>query len=405
MTINTQKELFRYTRLPFGVALALGIFQRVMEEVLQGIPNVVVYLDDILASSPSEEEHGKLLDDILGRLQASELHLHKSNCIFGAASVAYLGHRIDAEGLHTVPEKVQAVQDGPSPLDVAQLRSYLGLLSYYSRFLPQLSTVLAPLNQLLRISQPWRWTEAEEQAFQASKQLLLSSQVLVHFDPELDLILYCDASAYGIGAVLSHRLLDGSQKPIAFASRTLFPTEKKYAQVEKEELTCVFGVKRFHSYHFGRSFTLVTDHKPLVSLFDKQRAIPVHASAQIQCWALTLSAYQYVLAFRTSSQNGHADAMSRLPLSGPVREPPMPAETVLLLDHLNASPLTASQIKTWTSHDPLLSQVLRLVQEGWPDGLEEKDLQPFACRRAELSVQDGCILWGNRVVIPPLGRQ
>ena len=161
----------------------------------------------------------------------------------------------------------------------SQLRSYLGLLSYYSRFLPQLSAVLAPLNQLLRTLQPWRWTEVEEQAFQASKQLLLSSQVLVHFDPELDLILPCDASAYGIGAVPSHQLLDGSEKPIAFASRTLSPTEKKYAQMEKEGLACVFGVKRFHSYPFGQPFTFVTDHKPLVSLFNEQRAIPAHASA------------------------------------------------------------------------------------------------------------------------------
>ena len=116
-----------------------------------------------------------------------------------------------------------------------------------------------------------------------------------------------------------------------------------------------------------------------MSLFDEQRAIPAHASARIQRLTLTLSAYQYVLAFQTSSQNGNADAKSWLPLPGPVREPPIPAEIVLLLDHLNASS-TDSQIRAWTSHDPLLSRVLRLVQEGWPDGLEEKDLQPFACR-------------------------
>ena len=174
--------------------------------------------------------------------------LRKSKCIFGAASITYLGHRIDAEGFRTVPEKVQAVHDAPSPLDVAQLRSYLGLLSYYSRFLPQLSAFLASLNQLLRTSQPWRWTEVDEQTFQASKQLLLSSHVLVQFDLKVDLILSCDASAYGM---LSHWLLDGSEKPIAFASRTQSPTEKKYAQVEKEGLACVFGIKRFHSYLFG----------------------------------------------------------------------------------------------------------------------------------------------------------
>ena len=280
VTINTQKGLFRYTWLPFGVSSAPGIFQRAMEEVLQGIPNVVVYLDDILAASTSEE-HVKLLDAILSRIQAAGLRLRKSKCTFGVSSVTYLGHKIDAEGLHPVPEKVQAVQDAPSPTDVAQLRSYLGLLSFYSKFLPQLSTVIAPLNHLLRASQPWKWTRVEEQVFQASKQLLLSSRVLMHFNPELDVILSCDASAYGLGTVLSHRLPDGTERPIAFASRTLTPTEKKYAQIEKEGLACVFGVKRFHSYLFGRLFTLVTDHKPLVSLFEERRAIPAHASARI----------------------------------------------------------------------------------------------------------------------------
>lgn len=173
----------------------------------------------------------------------------------------------------------------------------------------------------------------------------------------------------------------------------------KYAQIDREGLACVFGVKRFHNYLFGRLFTLVTDHKPLVSLFNEQKAIPAHASARIQQWALTLAAYQYVLRFRTTAQNSNADAMSRLPLPGPMGEPPIPAETVLLLDHLNASPVTAAQIRKWTSHDPRLARVLRLIQEGWPSECE-KELQPFKSHHTELSVQDGCIPWGTEWSYP-----
>ena len=160
------------------------------------------------------------------------------------------------------------------------------------------------------MSQPWQWTDREEAACTASKQLIASSQVLVHFDPSLKLILSCDASGYGIGAVLSHSLPDRSERPVAFESRTLMPAETRYSQIEKEGLTCVFGVKRFHNYLFGRKFTLCTDHKPLLSLFYEQRAIPSQASAQIQRWALSLAAYQYAIVFKLTANHGNADAIS-----------------------------------------------------------------------------------------------
>ena len=140
----------------------------------------------------------------------------------------------------------------------------------------------------------------------------MSSQLLVHYDPSLQLILTCDASAYRLGAVLSHKLPDGSEKNIAFASRTLSLTEKKFAQLEKKGLACVSRVKRFHSYLFGRQFTLCMDHIPLVSLLNEERVIPAHASARIQRWALTLVAYQYALEFKTTTQIGNADAISRV---------------------------------------------------------------------------------------------
>ena len=213
-------------------------------------------------------------------------------------SVNFLGHRIDAQGIHPVAEKIKAVQNAPSPRNVSELKSYLGLLSYYAKFLPNLSTTLAPLYRLLHRATPWKWMQAEEEVFQASKQLLTSAPVLVHFNPELDITLACDASAYGIGAVLSHRLPDGTEQPIGFASRTLSDAEKKYSQIEKEGLACVFGVKKFHSYLYGHPFTLITDHKPLQTLFSESHAIPPQASSRIQHWALTLATYEYDLKFR-----------------------------------------------------------------------------------------------------------
>ena len=219
VVINTHRGPYRYNRLPFGLSSAPGIFQRVMESVLRGIPGVVVYLDDILITAPTDEEHVVTVAVVLERLKEAGLRLKKEKCVFLAPSVIYLGHLIDSQGLHPVQEKVQAIQEAPQPTNVTQLKSYLGLLSYYSKFLRNLSTAMAPLYKLLKHDEPWKWTEGQSQAFKQSKELILSSQVLVHFDPKLPIRLACDASDYGIGAVLSHRMPDGSEKPIGFFSR------------------------------------------------------------------------------------------------------------------------------------------------------------------------------------------
>ena len=207
--------------------------------------------------------------------------------------------------------KVRTVQEAPPPRSVAQLKSYLGLLTYYSKFLPNLSSTLSPLYRLLRQSTCWCWTPKEQEAFEASKQLLTSAPLLVHFNPELEITLSCDASPYGLGAVLSHRMPDGTEKPVGYASRTLTQTEQKYSQIEKEGLACVFGVKKFHSYLYGHRFTLVTDHKPLLSLFNESCC----SSPGIRLYtALGLQLYEYILSFRSSARHRNADALSRLPL-------------------------------------------------------------------------------------------
>ena len=192
VVINTPKGL--YNRLPFGISCAPGIFQRVMDSLLKGIPGVVVYLDDILITGPSEEEHLSSLKQVLTRLQGAGLRLNKKKCNFLVPSVTYLGYRIDSEGLHPTDEKLKAVQQVPAPTGVTELKAYLGLLIYYGRFLPHLPSVLAPLYTLSHKDAPWRWTTVEQESFKQSKELLLSSTVLVHFNPDLPIVLACDAS-------------------------------------------------------------------------------------------------------------------------------------------------------------------------------------------------------------------
>ncbi len=375
-----------------------------MESLLQDIPGIVVYIDDILVTGSTNADHLVALEEVLSRMETAGLRLRKSKCKFMAPSVTYLGYTVDSEGLHPLPEKVRAINEAPCPRNVTELKSYLGLLSYYSRFLSNLSSVLAPLYRLLCNNTPWQWSAKQQTAFLRSKELLTSSQLLVHFNSELELTLACDASSYGLGAVLAHRMPDGTEKPIAFASRTLSSAEKNYSQVEKEGLACVFGVKRFHAYLYGHHFALYTDHKPLLTLFGEHHAVSSQASASIQRWALTLAMYEYTLIFRSTSNHGNADALSRLPLPEKPDNTPVPVELVLLAEMLQDSPVTATQIRLWTRRDPILSRVLQFIQLGWPASVGP-NLQPFWFRRTELSTQDGCILWGSRIVIPPPGRQ
>ena len=401
VVINTHMGLFRYTRLPFGKSSAPGIFQKVMETILQDIPGVVVYLDDILISSSTEAEHLQSLAQVMKCLSEAGLRLKKHKCKFMVSTVEFLGHLVDAQSLRPLPEKVRAVQDAPIPSNVTELKAYLGLISYYGKFLPNLSTHLAPLYQLLNKDVSWQWSKAQEESFQKSKKLLLSAKVLTHYNPQLPIVLACDASAYGIGAVLAHRMSDGTDRPIAYASRTLNSSECNYSQIEKEGLACIFGVKKFYSYLFGRRFTIITDHKPLLSLLSCQRPTSLQASARIRRWSLYLSMFEYELKFRKTEEHANADALSRLPLTDVSPAGQEPPELVLLVDHLNNSPVTAEQIKGATSRDPNLATAVQYIKQGWPhkDAIEAT-LMPYYERREEPTVYDGCILWGNRVVVP-----
>ena len=317
------------------------------------------------------------------------------------SSVVFLGHKIDSAGLHPLPDKIEAIEAAPTPSKVTELKAYLGLLTYYEKFLPNLSTRWGPLYELLKKGVVWKWTTARDRAFQESKKLLSSKSFLVHYDPSLPLILACDASAYGIGAVLLHRLPDGSEKPLGYTSRTLNQAERNYSQLEKEGLSLVFGVKKFYSYLFGRPFELVTDHQPLLGLLKEGRSTSPQASARIRRWSIYLSMFEYRLKFRRTTAHANADALSWLPLPVEIAVPTTPPELVLLSEHLSNSPVSAEQVRACTRKDPVLGPALQYLEQGWPDTMnKDSPTYPLFVRRTELSLFEGCILWGTRVVVP-----
>ncbi|KAL3988098.1 5-hydroxytryptamine receptor 3 [Sarotherodon galilaeus] len=294
----------------------------------------------------------------------------RCKCAFMQEKVEYLGHIVDAQGLHPVEKKVKAIMDAPTPKNVTELKAYLGLLNYYNKFLPNLATLLAPLHELLRHEVRWTWQKRQEEAFQKSKNLLNSAQVLVHYSADRELVLSCDPSPYAIGAVLSHKMEDGSERPLGFMSRTLSPAEKKYSQLDKKGLAVIFGIKKFNKYLYGRVFTIYTDHKPLISLFNEKKPIPQMGSPRVQRWAVTLSTYEYNIRYKPGKHHENADALSQM------------AEQVLMMDVLDDTLVDTAQIKPQT----------------------DACLKPYRQRKLELSVRDGCVLWGARVIIPTKGR-
>ena len=405
---NCKVKLHRNDQvLPYGISAAPAIFQRVMDGLLAGLPGTVVFFDDILVTGKTESEHIENLERVLSKLQQAGLRLKLSKCEFNKEMIRYLGFIIDKNGLHTDDEKAESVLNAPEPSNVSELKSYLGMLNFYHKFLPSVADLLEPLHVLLRQDVEWKWEESQRSAFIASKQLLASAEVLTHFNNELPLVMSVDASPYGVEAVLAHVMPDGSERPIAYKSRSLNDAERGYAQVEKEGLAVIFGLNKFHKYLFGHKFKIYTDHKPLLGLFWEKKCVPQMAAARIQRWALRLSAYQYELKYRSGPKNTNADALSRLPVGCPPQKSDIsfvPEEVINLIEHLDKTPTTAAQIKQWTNNDPVLSRVRTLVETGWPDHVSE-DLRSYHNRSTELSVHDGCVLWGSRVVVPPQGRE
>ena len=312
LTINTHKGLFRYNRLPFGVKSAPGIFQQIIDTMITGLDGVAAYLDDVIVTGRTLEEHNTNLEALFDRILNYGFRIRIEKCHLLMTEITYLGNVISAAGRRPDPKKIDAIIHMPPPKDVGQVRTFLGLISYYSSFVPRMRNLRAPLDALLKKDTVFQWSESCQWAFDETKKILLSDLLLTHYNPNQPIVVAADASEYGIGAVISHRYSDGTEKAIAHASRALTPAEKKYGQIEKEGLALVFAVRKFHRYIYGRHFTLLTDHQSLLAIFGNKKGIPSYTANRLQRWALTLLAYDFKIEYCRTTSFGQADTLSRL---------------------------------------------------------------------------------------------
>lgn len=398
-TINTTKGLYVFNRLVFGITSSPAIWQKTIDQIVQGLPGILVNQDDMIISGKSEEDHHKNLCMVLQRLQDSGIKANLSKCSFYQDEVIFCGIKVSNKGLHKTEDKIKAIQDAPTPKNKSQLRSFLGLANYYHKWLPNSAHICKPLYDLLQNDAPFVWSNRCQTAFQTIKSMIASDLVLNHYDPSLPLKLATDASPYGLGAVISH-VTDEGEKPISFASRTLSKAEQKYSQLDKEALAIVWAVKKFFFYLCGRHFTLVTDHQPLKYIFSPDKGIPAMSAARQQRYAVFLSGFDYSIEYRNSEANANADSLSRLPLQDQGEITEEDTDDLFYKEILETTPISASMIATESRHDPVLSKVIHYVSnDNWPNQVLH-ELRPFQIIRHELSIHQNCLLWGHRVIPP-----
>jgi hypothetical protein len=377
----TPLGLYEFSRMPFGLCNAPATFQRLMQRCLgdKVHDHLLIYLDDVIIYSPDFETHLRHLEQVFERLQSHGLKLQPKKCQFFQRQVLYLGHVVSGQGVATDQEKTRAVQDWPVPTTVKQVRSFLGFVGYYRRFIASFSKLAAPLNRLLqgtasRSSAPVTWTAECQTAFEFLKQQLLSAPILAFANFNLPFKLYTDASLDGLGAVLA-QMQDGKERVIAYASRSLVPAERNdqnYSSFKLELLGMKWAItEKFKDYLWGATFTVFTDNNPLVHL-DTARL-----GATEQRWAAQLANFSYDIKYRPGASNQNADLLSRLPgaLSAGVqvtedRAEATPAEPPTHLGDPEETPWLE-----WQRQDPDLQQICLWVEVGTlPPDLDKRSL-------------------------------
>lgn len=404
LTINTHKGLFQFTRLIFGLNSSPAIFQSIMDRILEGIPHVICYIDDILIGGSTQRESEETLILVLERLRKFNVKANFKKCVFFKKEIQYLGHRLTKEGVRPVLDKLESIKKAPVPTNVKELKSYLGLLNYYGRFLPNLSPKLTPFYHLLKNDVPFEWTEEHQRVFEESKTWLRENSVLTHYQDHLPLIISVDASGNGVGGVLSH-IIDGEERPILFVSSTLSSAEKNYSNVEREALALVFAVKRFHKYIYGKRVTVFTDHSSLRELFgDKKRNTNAIACARIARWAVQLSMYDLEIVHKKGTDNANADFLSRFPCKDSTGISEL---AINFLDVKGDLPVREKEIQEETQKDSILQQVAEWIENGFKINakIDQGAIKPFKAIKTHLRVVDSIIFRGDRIVVPRTLRQ
>ena len=451
------------TRMPFGVKTAPGIWTSNMNKLIHGmggkppLESTACIVDDVCVTGASPQEHFETLHNLVYRLYAAGLKVNRDKCSFYQNEVKFLGKIIDRDGIRLDPATTSAIINMPTPSNKDKLRSFLGHMSYIGRHVPDVRLARAPLDALMKAETKFVWTADQDKAFSRCKKLASNAATLAHFDPSLPLVLTTDASPVGLGACLSHRVTENGKsflKPLSYASCSLKPSERNYAQIDREGLGVYWAVKHYRQYLYCKKFELHTDCSALVKIFGPKNDLGGCATGRLNRWAAQLMEYDFTIVHIKGISNKTCDSLSRLPipLAGELRVPcptgvgrpvsatslasdlpvkNVEAQHVFAADEIVQSvaclaqlpdpgvsaisickvvgtaptaawdilPLTVKDVAKATRTDGIYGKLLAAVRSGNLQK-DDADLKSFVSIFNDLYVEQDVIFHGSRIVIP-----
>lgn len=392
-TFSSPFGCYRYKRLPFGIRTATEIFQKLNERNFGDIKGVCIYIDDILIAGADENEHDEILRKVISRAKQYNVKFNADKLQYRVDKVKYLGHIISADGIACDPDRMTAIHNLGHPTNKQDLQKLYGMINYVRNFVPNLSEISQPLREILKKDVLFHWTDNHTECLNKIKQCIMNAPTLKAFNFEKPITLQTDASKYGLGCCL---MQEG--KPIAFASRSLSKAEINYGQVDKEFLAIIFACEKFNYFIYGKQVTVLTDHKPLIGIMNKElHKVP---SARLQRMKLRLFKYQLKLKYVPGKYLYIADYLSRyFEKKDQIGEIPDLSE---LVHSLNISHEKKEIYKIETDKDAVLNKLKAYLNDGWPSRKKEV---AESCRfywkfMNDLVIDDNLVFLNDRIIIP-----
>ncbi|CAI6376903.1 unnamed protein product [Macrosiphum euphorbiae] len=396
-TFNTPFGRYCFRKLPFGLNVAPEIFYKHFSQLLEGLEGVQVYMDDILVFGKNEEEHKSRLMNVLHRLEKNNVKLNKDKCEWAVSKLIFIGHEFSNTGVRPDPDKVKAIKEMAQPKCKKDIERFLGMYNYISKFIPHASDKTKPLRDFLKQNSSFQWSINEENMWNRVKEDLCKVPVLQYYNPNKEIILSVDASQYGVGAVLLQDNL-----PVAYASKALTEVQSRWAQIEKETYTIVWGCERFHQFIYGRKIIIESDHKPLEYIFKKPL---IDTPLRLQRMRIRLQMYEFSIKFKKGSLMYIADTLSRAFIEDVDEKNDVlkvaEIEMQSTLEHFPMSTAKLDEYVKETEKDKDLGVIKKWVVSGWPCYSKIPDnLKAYWNVRNSLIISNGLLLKDNKIVVP-----